>query len=152
MCMYEEKDKLRLNISLVSCILNKCGYKGLLSYISLETYKNVNHDEYVNFEMLNRFALVSKADFEHHVQKLVDSKCDVILVQVKEKFAILTIYIHARIEGKEIPEEAFQICRDAAKASQTICEHCGAPGYIRRDSRFWIKTLCNECDIKFLAE
>jgi len=89
---------------------------------------------------------------EECCQKLVDSKCDVILVQVKEKFAILTIYIHARIEGKEIPEEAFQICRDAAKASQTICEHCGAPGYIRRDSRFWIKTLCNECDIKFLAE
>ena len=88
---------------------------------------------------------------EECCQKLTDANHDVVLAQVKEKFATLTIYIHAAKEGDRIPEEAFQICGDISKASTKVCEYCGAPGYIRRDGRYWIKTLCDECDEKFLA-
>jgi hypothetical protein len=56
--MQTEKDKIRLDLSLVSSILNHAGYKGLLNYLSLETYKRVNKDEYVDFHAMGEFAFI----------------------------------------------------------------------------------------------
>jgi len=69
------KNILKLRLSLVSSILHECGPKGLLSYISVETYKKIAKDEYVTFEMLKDFSLLSdKNEWEDSMNQLVDMK------------------------------------------------------------------------------
>jgi len=76
----------------------------------------------------------------------------VILVQVKEKFAGLRIYIDpddnliknmTKYEISEVFKKAYQIINDMEEKSFTICEVCGKEGktYVRN---YWYKTLCED--------
>ena len=59
--------------------------------------------------------------------------------QVKEKFGRLRIYVDG--EDKTL-DEAIRL---AESASGHICERCGNSGEIRKNSRGWFKTTCDEC-------
>jgi hypothetical protein len=62
---------------------------------------------------------------------------DVIVMQVKEKLSVLTVYI--RSEHKAARGLTGTAMRDSSK----ICEMCGLPG--ERRSGSWLFTLCDDC-------
>lgn len=63
------------------------------------------------------------------------------IVQVKEKFGSLRIYV----EPNQMAYEDF--IDQLAAESLIICEVCGEPGRHRTD-RYWQRTLCNEHAIR----
>lgn len=87
-------------------------------------------------------------------------------LQVKEKFGILRVYIsvdgeeHVTFDltipgvgtitgqpeqGSDTYSRAMELVYAAEEKSRVICEECGEPGRLR-DERFWLRTLCDECD------
>jgi hypothetical protein len=73
--MLENKNNIKLKLSVVSSIMNECGYKGLLTYISVETYKKIVKDEYVNFSMLKEISFIeNENEWIHFMDKLVSMK------------------------------------------------------------------------------
>jgi len=60
------------------------------------------------------------------------------VIQVKEKFGSLRFYV----DGGN--NTIYQLINKAEEKSMTICENCGKPGKID-NSKYWIKTLCEEC-------
>lgn len=64
------------------------------------------------------------------------------ILQVKEKFAALTVYI------APCPIETLKAVDAAYKLSLKTCEFCGVPGTQVSDG--WIKTLCEPCHKKWL--
>ena len=74
-------------------------------------------------------------------------KCKI--AQIKEKFALLTVYVDP-LDAEYEPsfpsqthfgmEEVDKLIGEAREASSKICEVCGAPG--KRDSDGWITVLC----------
>jgi hypothetical protein len=71
---------------------------------------------------------------------LENNKCLVKIIQVKEKYGLLTIY-------SEINHPELDIILDEAERKSTkICEKCGESGKLRTDRR-WILTLCDSCAI-----
>ena len=63
---------------------------------------------------------------------------DTIVIQVKEKFGGLRIYVDAA------PEEFLNFLDEIEDKSWTVCETCGKPGEIRMKG--WIKVRCDECE------
>ena len=61
-----------------------------------------------------------------------------IVVQVKEKFGALCIYVDAA------NEEFFQFLDEIESRSLAICEDCGEPGELR--VKGWMKVRCDECE------
>lgn len=61
------------------------------------------------------------------------------VVQQKEKFGTLTIYTN---HGSD---EIFAAIAHAEKASEKICEECGAPAELTMSDRGWCSTLCSDC-------
>lgn len=59
--------------------------------------------------------------------------------QLKEKFAALRVYLSPWTD--EVEEIIFRY----EARSKTVCEQCGEPGEVRT-SRFWLKTLCDQCE------
>jgi hypothetical protein len=70
----ERLDELRLDLSLVSSILNHAGFQGLLNYISLETYKKLVRDEYVNYTKFQAYSFMDEKSWVTHMEKLVEMK------------------------------------------------------------------------------
>lgn len=64
-------------------------------------------------------------------------KPNFIVVQVKEKFGGLRIYVDNRHD-----ETIHGFLDGIEAASYTICEECGNSGFLRTD-RHWIRTLCD---------
>lgn len=62
------------------------------------------------------------------------------VVQIKEKYGILRFYCTYE------PEWYSDLIEYYEKKSGTICEKCGNPGKIRSENRYWILTLCDDCD------
>jgi hypothetical protein len=73
---------------------------------------------------------------KNHPNELDDDEGFVIL-QVKEKYAGLRIYIGSSYRP------VFDMLSEAEKKSYTICEICGEPGRERYDGKYWYKTLCD---------
>jgi len=71
--------------------------------------------------------------------ELVQAAPDYKTLQVKEKFAALTVYVSPH------SEEIRAILDKYYARSTTVCEQCGEPGETRH-SRFWLKTLCDACE------
>lgn len=65
---------------------------------------------------------------------------DVAVVQVKEKFGTLRLYITGGTD------RSYSVVDGIELASEAICEACGAPGRLRSETRSWILTLCDGCD------
>lgn len=59
--------------------------------------------------------------------------------QVKEKYGTLRFYVSSA------PEWYFDLIDHYEEESSKICERCGKPGKLR-DDRYWILTLCDDCD------
>jgi len=71
--MIVEKDQIRLDLSLVSSIMNYAGYKALLNYLSMYKYKEIVKDEYLNFEKFEKYSFIkNKNEWIHFMDKLVD--------------------------------------------------------------------------------
>jgi hypothetical protein len=64
------------------------------------------------------------------------------LYQVKEKFGALRVYLSASDENKQV--ELDQVALRFSVASMFICEKCGSPGRLRKDSRGWYFTACDD--------
>lgn len=68
---------------------------------------------------------------------------NVRIVQVKEKFAALRVYIDLYTADENDPLYKFeQFVMDAERRSIHICELCGKPGAVR--GRGWYYTSCDE--------
>lgn len=61
---------------------------------------------------------------------------DYTVLQVKEKFGGLRLYIH----GNRAAQDAIH---KYEAESYKVCEYCGKPGSLD-DSHFWLNTLCDE--------
>ena len=72
--MYLEKDQIKVDLSLVSGIMNYAGYKGLLNYLALETYKKVVRDEYVNYSNFAQYSFLTGSQWVKFMDKLVDMR------------------------------------------------------------------------------
>lgn len=72
---------------------------------------------------------------EMHAE-LVQVAPDYRTLQVKEKFAALTVYL------SPCTGEVAEILDKYYARSKTVCEECGEPGEVRT-SRFWLRTLCD---------
>lgn len=65
------------------------------------------------------------------------------ILQIKEKFGGLRFYVSG-------PSELLRQMIDTAELlSYKTCESCGAPGEMR-NSTYWLKTLCDACDMQRL--
>jgi len=68
-----EIDQIKLELPVVASIMNFAGYKGLLNYLSLETYKKVVKDEYLNFKKVSDYSFIkSESQWIKFMDKLVD--------------------------------------------------------------------------------
>ena len=68
---------------------------------------------------------------------------NVPIVQVKEKYAGLRVYIGGYSSNDNDPLDQFEkFIQDAERRSLTICEQCGKPGAVRGHG--WYYTSCDE--------
>lgn len=76
-----------------------------------------------------------------------ETKSEVKVLQVKEKFGLLRIYTSHKGLPLDISDRIFDLIDFAELMSAKICEHCGKPAIDPRPSShlMWIKTLCEEC-------
>lgn len=65
------KGHIKLELSLVSSILNYASYKELVNYICVQTHKEFITDEYVCFKDLNNLAFFTESDWNKSMDKLV---------------------------------------------------------------------------------
>jgi len=73
-----------------------------------------------------------------------DFKTPPTILQVKEKFGGLRVYVYCPERG--IPAaKAFAYATFAEALSYTICEFCGSPGRVRPFRGTWLKTVCSDC-------
>jgi len=80
------------------------------------------------------------------IQELVDNDPQynaLEVVQVKEKYGELRIYINAYWEVIE------DLINEYTRKSKHICEWCGEKGKLHNDNG-WLTTLCNKCHEKRL--
>ena len=68
---------------------------------------------------------------------------DVHWAQIKEKFGTLRAYFSCPTEYYELVED---IVREAEMLSSITCIECGEPGALSKAGRYWILTLCGECE------
>jgi hypothetical protein len=73
---------------------------------------------------LNKYCIDNKIDFPQ-------------IVQIKEKFALIRIYV------EPTTEEIFDIISKYEKISSETCEECGEKGEVREDLGY-IRTLCDK--------
>jgi len=69
---------------------------------------------------------------------------DIVIVQIKEKFGALTVYVG----DPQSRDEVQAILRDARQLSVATCEFCGQPGKNQRMRDGWFKTMCDSCRAK----
>jgi hypothetical protein len=69
--------------------------------------------------------------------KIASADPEAKLLQVKEKFGLLTIYLQGN-------EEAWEVASEAAVESQGICELCGLRECVEMTSG-WLSVRCEKC-------
>ena len=74
-------------------------------------------------------------------QEITAADPEAELLQVKEKWGHLRVYLHSGNSGKY--KEVNEIVRNYEALSAETCERCGEPGERRLGG--WIKTLCDVC-------
>jgi hypothetical protein len=71
--MFNEKDKVKVDLILLSSILNYAGEDGLLNYLSITTYKRIINSGYVNYEKFKDYAFInSESKWIESMDKLVE--------------------------------------------------------------------------------
>lgn len=87
-------------------------------------------------------------------RRVLELDPDIVIDQVKEKFAALRYYYNCSDPGKKIDtpwEEGKSLCdvlenlvQQAETVSLWTCEVCGKPGWADRHGHGWLNTLCAE--------
>jgi hypothetical protein len=67
-----EADQIKLDLTLVSSIMNYAGYEGLLNYLSIETYKKNIKDEYLDFSKFEPYSFFNQKKWECSMDRLVE--------------------------------------------------------------------------------
>lgn len=72
------------------------------------------------------------------------------IVQVKEKFGRMRVYVSPRTTGtsRALMAQAQALCDAAEKQSESICQGCGARSTLHQDAMRWWNTLCPSCTSK----
>lgn len=79
------------------------------------------------------------------LQELKDTKYpDLEVVQVKEKWGYLTVYLNYYYP------EAEQLIDEYRDKSGTVCEMCGGPGKMKLLDG-WYSVICDDCEDKLAA-
>jgi hypothetical protein len=66
---------LRIDLDIASSILNHCDHRGLLTYMSLITCKNIKNIHYINYKTIQEFSLISnQKDLDYALKKLIELK------------------------------------------------------------------------------
>lgn len=105
-------------------------YDGLLSWGSMDCGPEDDADQFFGVGV-GWWPLIDKL-----FNDLFDAGWDGKLVDVKEKYGTLNVYLY------DYTDELERICDVAERRSAMICETCGAPG--KRRPSGWIKTLCEK--------
>ena len=93
--------------------------------------------------------------------KLIDDLCkhlktlseahglEIVIEQIKSKFARLTVYYCPKNEkAKEMREKILEIINMYSIESQHICEMCGktsTKSFVKRNKHGWVFCLCDTC-------
>lgn len=72
------------------------------------------------------------------LEELKSLNQNVKIIQIKEKFGLLRMYVDGG-------SKAGKIVFDAERRSAAICERCGEPGVTSNNKNSWVRTLCEKC-------
>lgn len=76
--------------------------------------------------------------------KLFDAGWNGNLMDCKEKFGRLRIYLEAGLEPA-VFNQLYEIVREYERLSEQFCEFCGGFPARLRTERNWLKTMCDDC-------
>ena len=91
------------------------------------------------------FDLVDRLCFD--LEALCADDLPLRVVQVKEKFGTLRVYVRPSAEGVSttLLARAQALCQSAEEQSESLCEGCGAPSALHQSALRWWNTLCARC-------
>jgi hypothetical protein len=71
------------------------------------------------------------------------------VVQIKEKFGGLRYYVDYHSMSDDDIQQIEYVIRNAEMKTFIICEDCGGNGEKVSPKRYWMKTLCTDCQNKY---
>jgi hypothetical protein len=71
------------------------------------------------------------------------------VVQIKEKFGGLRYYVNYHGMSDDDIQQIEYIIRNAEMKTFAVCEDCGGNGEKVSPRRYWMKTLCPDCQNKY---
>ena len=83
-----------------------------------------------------------------HMLESYRDKCpEIHFLQIKEKFARLTIYIGFNNASQELCREIYDKIQEICNRSESICEDCGTKESVTTSASggYWLRCLCNSC-------
>lgn len=78
-----------------------------------------------------------------------DGEFRISVVQIKEKFGGLRYYVNYHNMTDDDIQQIEFIIRNAEMKTFAICEDCGGNGEKVSPRRYWMKTLCRDCQNKY---
>lgn len=79
----------------------------------------------------------------------VEGEPCVSVVQIKEKFGGLRYYIDYHNMNDDDIQKIEYIVRNAEMKTFAVCEDCGGDGQRVSPRRYWMKTLCVQCQNRY---
>lgn len=83
-----------------------------------------------------------------HMLESYRDKCpEIHFLQIKEKFARLTIYLGFNNASQELCREIYNKLQEICNRSEFICEDCGTKENVTTSASggYWLRTLCESC-------
>lgn len=87
----------------------------------------------------------------YQMAKELSQLTGISVIQVKEKFARLTVYVEPvdNAVAQDVITKAYEIIGRYSTYSKTICEICGTDKEVKTwNDTYWIRTLCSDCHTK----
>lgn len=78
-----------------------------------------------------------------------DERLRINVVQIKEKFGGLRYYVNYYDMNDDDIQRIEHVIRNAEMKTFAVCEDCGGNGYRVSPRRYWMKTLCADCQNKY---
>jgi len=76
------------------------------------------------------------------LEAVVGTKYEIEVIQVKQKFGALRVYITPPHE--DVSQQVYNIIWQAEMKSSSTCEKCGKKGTLKKVNRILVLTLCDE--------
>lgn len=80
---------------------------------------------------------------------VTDGENHISVVQIKEKFGGLRYYVNYHDMSDDDIQQIEYIIRNAEMKTFAVCEDCGGNGEKVSPRRYWMKTLCPDCQNKY---